>query len=102
MGMPKQGSTEQIMAGAMTNKALATRIGLILNNRRAFDKRTADAVLAEAQRRLYWADAYNKHMDSEPVAEPVKVDDNKPTGWPSFDLITGRITRDEYLAGEQS
>jgi thiamine biosynthesis protein ThiC len=64
MGLPKQGSTEQIMAGAMTNKALATRIGLILNNRRAFDKRTADAVLAEAQRRLYWADAYAKHLDS--------------------------------------
>jgi hypothetical protein len=64
-GMPKQGSTEQRMANALTNKALATRIGLILNNRRAYDKKTTDAFLAEAQRRLYWADAYNKHMDGE-------------------------------------
>jgi hypothetical protein len=38
---------------------------MVLSNRRAFDKKTTDAILAEAARRLYWADAYAKHNDSE-------------------------------------
>jgi hypothetical protein len=61
MGLPKQGSTEQIMAKALTNETLATRISMIQDNRRAFDKKTTDALLGEAQVRLQWPSVYDCH-----------------------------------------
>lgn len=63
MGLPSQGSPVQIMARALTNAALAQRVSMIQDSRRAFDKATTDALLAEAAKRLQWADIYEKHTD---------------------------------------
>lgn len=67
--MPTNGTAVQIMAGALTNRALSVRIAALRDNRRAYDKATTNALLDEAQRRLYWQDAYAKHTEAE---EPQK------------------------------
>ena len=59
--MTTQGSMEQIIAKSMTNETLAHRVGMIRDNRRAFDKAQTDAFLDEAQTRLRWSDVYLKH-----------------------------------------
>lgn len=47
-------------ARALHNELLAFRLTELQRNRRVMDKHTADAVLAEASRRLTWKDAYEK------------------------------------------
>lgn len=54
MGMPKNGSPLQLAMRALTNQELSTRVSMIRDNRRAFDKETSDAILDEAQRRIRW------------------------------------------------
>lgn len=73
MNGPKQGSTEQIIASALTNPTLSIRLTMLKNNRREFDKNQADAFLEEAARRLYWADAYLKHAPQEDQQEIINL-----------------------------
>lgn len=67
MTTPLNGSTEQIAARAMTNDTLAHRVSMLVSNRRSFDKKLADAILAEAATRLTWPDNYAKHVDAGKV-----------------------------------
>jgi hypothetical protein len=61
-GLPRQGTTHEILANSLTNMALATRLRMIEHNRRTFSRGLGDAFLAEAARRLYWLDAYEAHI----------------------------------------
>jgi hypothetical protein len=55
--MPTNGTTEEVAARALTNEALAQRLSMLQSNRRAFDRKLADALLSEAARRLQWKTA---------------------------------------------
>ena len=69
--MPTNGTTEQTLAKALTNVALAHRIEMILANRRAFSKAQADAYLDEAAIRLRWRDVYVRHsVETDPIGVP--------------------------------
>jgi hypothetical protein len=57
------GTIEQNVANSLTNAALAQRLHMIEDNRRAFKKAETDAFLAEAATRLLWADNYAKHTE---------------------------------------
>lgn len=70
--MPTNGTAVQIMASALTNRALSIRIAALRDNRRAYDKATTNALLDEAQRRLYWQDAYEKHAEGGPDSGEVR------------------------------
>jgi hypothetical protein len=60
-GMPLMLPHEQRTARALDNVNLAQRLDALRINRRAFDKKEADAYLQEAARRLRWSDAYAAH-----------------------------------------
>lgn len=60
MGAPLQGNVDQIAVRALTNEAMANRLSKLKDNRRAFDKSFADALLEEASRRFQWREAYDK------------------------------------------
>lgn len=62
---PVQGSAEMHTARALTDNALATRLALLRDNRRAFPKAQADAFLEEAARRLRWDRHLASTRDSE-------------------------------------
>jgi hypothetical protein len=62
MNLPTNGTAEQIWANGLTNKALGQNIASLRHNRRVFDKKTADALLEEAAKRLSWQDNYAKHQ----------------------------------------
>jgi hypothetical protein len=62
MGMPTNGTSEEITVRGLSNSALANQVGTVAHRRRAFPKRYTDVLLAEAKRRLRWADAYGAHQ----------------------------------------
>lgn len=72
-GYPKQGSAEQQMAAALTNEALGIRVHHVRDNRRAYDKKTADALLDEAGKRLLWSSSYRRHDTATTVEQVLHV-----------------------------
>lgn len=54
MSAPRATSAVDYAARSMDDATLAHRVEMILGNRRALDKALADAILAEAARRLRW------------------------------------------------
>ena len=66
MGMPTNGSPEEIEARGLSNRDLAFRIEGLVVRRRGYNKPLADAMLTEAARRLRWTDAYDNHKENTP------------------------------------
>lgn len=60
MGLPQQGTTEQILARSLTNEALAQRVDMIAAKPQEFTRKQRDEYLIEAARRLRWPDAYEQ------------------------------------------